>query len=320
MIALTLCTIGDIAHMIIRYKYYLTSQTWHTSEQYLATPKSIAYYFGNVTFFILLLLRIKTSFQLSKCTMYYLSLLLTISALLAIAYCFCLFYPSIASFEMWYFYAIICQYLLAIIDFMLNLSLFTLFIYKIKNKDSMEGMEVVVLNKQSIDYDYNSDKKAIWNLMIKHCVLFGIAIISNQTWYINSIIGYTNPKGSPLEYKIAESYTARSVENVINIVIFWLVLKVNNDKYVCLCKCWHSCILKYCMKEDPIIIREGFVMNNSNQHGLLSITGNETDSNMYFFEHGKVEGHNLMVTAELIPVHKIGDKLVEGHNVVITEK
>ena len=34
----------------------------------------------------------------------------------------------------------------------------------------------------------NSERKAIWNTMIKHCVLFGTALISKQIWIINQII------------------------------------------------------------------------------------------------------------------------------------
>ena len=61
-------------------------------------------------------------------------------------------------------------------DFALNLSLFILFIYKIKNKDSMEGVEVADdisntdSNTSSLCADNN--KKTIWNVMIKHCVLY----------------------------------------------------------------------------------------------------------------------------------------------------
>ena len=77
-------------------------------------------------------------------------------------------------------------------------------------------------------------------------------------------------------------------------MILWLVLKINNSKYVCLCKCWHRCILKYCMKEDPNIIREGFTIDEGN-------------------DVGNVNGIPLLVAYRDEEVHR-----VEGHSIVIT--
>ena len=49
---------------------------------------------------------------------------------------------------------------------------------------------------------------------------------------------------------------------------------MNIDKYICFCRCIHSCVLRYCMKEDPNMIREGFAEENNNEMGrLLSIEG-----------------------------------------------
>ena len=36
----------------------------------------------------------------------------------------------------------------------------------------------------------------------------------------------------------------------------------NTDKNVCLCYCWHLCILKQYMKVDENIIPEGYVIND----------------------------------------------------------
>ena len=138
-------------------------------------------------------------------------------------------------------------YALSICDFILNLSLFTLFIYKMKNKDSMEGIEIDDDGFEFPDkFPQNDGRKAIWNVMIKHSLLFGIAILMNQTWYISSIINALILSDTNYPLILIRSYTSRAIENAMNIVILWLVLKGNNNRYIYLCKCCHQCILRFC--------------------------------------------------------------------------
>ena len=304
MIAYTLCTIGDIAQVIIRYEYYLPSALWHHNEAYLSGTVDFIYYTGNVTFFILLFMRIRKSFQVSKSIMYYLSLLLLISIICCIAWCFIVIYFSDTTGVILEYYIAIDSWPLSIDDFLLNLSLFILFIHKIKNKDSMEGIEVADdVSSFGTDDEYNDKSKVIiWNVMIKHCVLFGISLFLNQVWYLANIINALATTESITNFSLLliKDYTARSVENLINIIILWLVLKINNDKYVYLCKCWHSFILKYCMKEDPNNIREGFVVDE--------------DETREMFDKNKVEGKNLIVTER----NNSEKNKVEGHYVLLT--
>ena len=151
-----------------------------------------------------------------------------------------------------------------------------------------------------------NDKRSIWNVMIKHCVLFGIALLSNQLWYVSVLVDIQS-----IQYVIdhwtsvlLRVYVLRAVENLINIIILWLVLKVNNDKYVCLCKCWHKCILRYCMREDPNIIREGFcIMNNEQGNDIPLMTG----------LNGKVEGHDLIITGDVSSLNGTNNR-IEGRD------
>ena len=320
MLAYTICAILDIVHMVLRYKYYLDYDIYNSTEQYIAASNDIVYYLANFTFFVLLFLRIQTSFQLSRCNICYLLLLLTISTIGSIVYCFIMFYKIADSTADMYSYTARITYSLSISDFILNLSFFVLFIHKIQNKDSTEGMEIAD-DMESV-HSQNSEQKAIWNLMIKHCVLFGIAMISNQLFYISMIIIQSEDHNSSISYAFPKWYTTRSFDNMINVVIFWLVLKVNNAKYLHLCKCWHLCILKYCLKEDPNIIREGFVVNE-HQERLLSVDGlslqkvivNQDD------ECDKVEGFDLMVTNDSnkgTAMKSATGKSVEGHNLLMT--
>ena len=330
MILFTLCAIGDITGSIHRYMYELSSQEWDSSSAYLGSTKTSIYYIGNFTFFTLLLMRIKTSFQVSKCTMIYLYTLLVILIITATIYCLLLIYflgRLTTTTDIFGYLWIIALFCTIFSDFILNLSLFILFVYKIKNKDSMEGMEIAD-DLSGINNEHNSEQKAIWNVMIKHCILFGIALFSNQMWSLTVIV--VDLTSVDLKYGFASAliriYMTRSVQLMINTVILWLVLKINNDRYVKICKCAHSCILKYCMKEDPNMIREGFVVEQHEQNLLQSneismmATGMKRDNDN---GNGRIEGHDLMVTH--VEERKDGvinkervDSKVEGHDVLIT--
>ena len=246
-------------------------------------------------------------------------------------YCFSLLYFAHKSLSIRTNNELLALYFSISFDFLLDVTLFILFIHKIKNKNSMEGMEIAD-DLSSIDYhgrmDYNSDKTAIWNIMIKHCVLFGIALLSDQAFYISMII---DDLESIVVLNLFRDYGIRCIENVLNIVVLWLVLKVNNDRYVQICKCWHKCILKYCMKEDPNMIREGFSIDNGRSmdnprmtlSALLGPLLEAKDS--YDSEDDKIEGHDLIVTQENdgmddnAPMLERVDSKVEGHNVLMTQ-
>ena len=221
-------------------------------------------------------------------------------------FCFLVFYYVGGPLNLDYF--AISSYIMSISDFILNLSLFILFVYKIKNKDSMEGMEISddVSFIGAANHDLNDDKKAIWNVMIKHCVIFGIIMFSNQLFYIIAIIdekafGFIAEES----LRLIVIYTVRSIGNVITIGHLWLVLKINNSKYVYFCKCWHSCILRYCMKEDPNIIREGFIIEDKHEPLLIGNCDNE------------VEGHDSMQTNAT--ESETGDNEIKGHSLVDTK-
>eukprot|EP01084_Bolivina_argentea_P031101 57580_1 len=296
-----LCTLGDISELSIRYALSLVSDKLDPSDPYLAGVKDILYYLGNTTLFLLILMRIKISFQVSRCIMIALSVLLLISTLLSIAWCACIFIATNATQRA--LPALYINFPLSINDLCLNMLLFALFIYKIKNKDSVEGIDNVYHN----DCDYG--KKRIWNVMIKHCVLFGIVLVANQGWYISEFLWSLCPT---LSVALIMVYTVRTVENTINIVILWLVLKVNNAKYVKLCKCWHVCITERCLKQNPDMIGEGFDEKTGNEnHNTLQ------DLLLMVKHKSIVEGHNVMDTLIQAPVQQI--KMCEGGNIVDTQ-
>ena len=234
---------------------------------------------------------------------------------------------------------------LPIIDFILNLSLTIVFIYKIKHKDSLEGIEIAddyrLTSVASSNFDYSTDKRAIWNVLIKHCILFGIVLFINQSFYISIILSRLSIVKEVITTQFVQNHTIRSIENVVNIVVLWLVLKINNDKYICLCKCWHKCILKNCMKEDPNMIREGFVVNggdgisikqvplllgvnrnaNSNRGDLMD--GNDVVVITGYYNGGSDDYNQCARQSmnELVSYKRTESSgKIEGHDLIVTKK
>ena len=87
----------------------------------------------------------------------------------------------------------------------------------------------------------------ISHTLIKHSLLFGIAMIMNQCFFIADLyLGIADAYEDIWFLYIV--YSMRSLENVTNILVLWLVLRVNYEKYICLCKPCHKCIGKCCFK------------------------------------------------------------------------
>ena len=155
---------------------------------------------------------------------------------------------------------------------------------------------------------HNAGKKGMWNTMIKHCILFGIAIFSNQFWYIAVIIDLTQELYKVPSFELMEEYMSRSVGIVIDIVILSLVLKINSDKYILFCKCCHLRVLKYCMKLNRDVLEEGFGDNNNFDRRI---------STSYD------DGPNLMITSKsdgskLKRLLNNDDSFVEGVHLFVT--
>ena len=104
----------------------------------------------------------------------------------------------------------------------------------------MEGIDDVIVNGADDHYPNNSDKQLLWNVMIKHCILFGTALLANQSFYLTVILAFTIHDNSTFSSKVMSCCVVNAIENTINVMILWLALRMNNDKYVYLCKCWHS--------------------------------------------------------------------------------
>ena len=97
----------------------------------------------------------------------------------------------------------------------------------------------------------------ISNTVTKHCILFGIALVMNQGFYVVGIYGdLANAYDSYAWYAFL-LYSIRALENIVNVVVLWLILRVNYGKYIGLCGYCHNCVAKCCFKNiDSKIVSE----------------------------------------------------------------
>lgn len=128
---------------------------------------------------------------------------------------------------------------IGVIDFLLNVSLLYLFVSKLK-----EILQVRLLNcdiysiinessqNDSIDEDASQQSADLLRLMTRHTILFGIAIITNQIWYITVLI----QTKKDYNFYISD-FCFRALENLCNCIVLFMGLKKNLKCYMCICSC-----------------------------------------------------------------------------------
>ena len=201
----------------------------------LRNVADIFYFLGDALFYIMILLRIYVPFELSKCIVYFLSLFIIMFVIAAIFYMIVvnLYYDNDTYWN-------ILDAILMCVDFVLNSTILVIFAKRMRSMIS--------------HIDPSTSKEAqnkvylISNTVIKHCALFGISMIINQgfytfylSWRVLKLPVYSNFYGTL-------SYSIRAFENISNVIILWLMLRINYDKYICLCGCCHRCIGRCCFK------------------------------------------------------------------------
>ena len=107
------------------------------------------------------------------------------------------------------------------------------------------------LKRTVVDIDIQSNiYQNLANVLTKHIVLFGIAIITNQFFFvwIMAFSWYDNPKY--MLFTLIIAYCVRSMEICINIIVLWLVLNINYRRYIYCCRCPHIFVAQCCVKSN----------------------------------------------------------------------
>eukprot|EP01083_Nonionella_stella_P268494 907715_1 len=119
--------------------------------------------------------------------------------------------------------------LMSFFSFVLNSSLIGLFVVKLRN----------VINAQPRDsgHEHQNESNPLMNALIKYTIIFGLAIFTNELFYISLIVNkYTESHGWYV-------FLARCLENFSNISALYLAHKANDRIYHKLCNKFHECLL-----------------------------------------------------------------------------
>ena len=233
ILSFTASTNTDLIHIVLS-NYVFPSNLPLMDKKGIVLCADASSFVGDIMFYMLVLMRIAIPFDVNLCMFRILTLSISIFVLASITYCLglYLFYDS----DFWFDVVLI---VLMINDFALNVIIFIVFTIKMKNMIS----DVDPTLSDAIQRNVN----LISTTVVKHCILFGIAMILNQAFYIMNVVGNTTNFLTQTWWTNLV-YSVRALENVVNVLVLWLVLRVNYNRYIFLCGCCHKCIGKCCFK------------------------------------------------------------------------
>ena len=236
MIFFTASTISDLLHSLLLDNIFGIEAN-HINEDITTLIATACYFIGDVMFYAMILLRIAVPFSVNKYILGFLSFIIVIFIGAAILFCILinLFFHD-ATIQL---YLVIVDIILMSIDFVLNVTILIIFAAKMKTTISEVDETLSMQMEKSVNL--------ISNTVTKHCVLFGIAMIMNQAFLVVDLHGNATNSFIYSWYKHF-AFSVRALENLVNIIVLWLVLKVNYDKYICLCGSCHRCMGKCCFK------------------------------------------------------------------------
>ena len=230
--------IGDGLHLFIKFMYFPNRSLEDTKENILESVVDGFWFFGCITFYILILLKISVPFQLNNCIYRMLIVLIIIFGITAINYCtFNILIPTNKHFQ----YFVFIFPVLSLSDLVLNITI--LIIFRSKMKETIVDIDprLSIKSEHSVNF--------VENTITKHCVLFGIAIITNQAYYAG-FLGFVLGDWNNVAVSYSAPYSLRTMECMIKILILWLSLRISYDKYIKLCKCCHLGAVRCCTRNE----------------------------------------------------------------------
>ena len=258
----------------------------HNYDHSLVTA-NVFWYIGSITIYSLLIARLyltfqTTSYALSNCLTVFIGLLISISALCGIYYC-----AIIASVQDEFEVVVLnrpATIILEINDFILNTTLLILFVYKLKcitaemhdydkaktlllnsddndytlNTPSMQSRNItsfswsssLTANKSVIgDVELDQHQSKFMRVITRHTLLGSFVIFANQLFWMGYIYDVYIIRDITINLYPAICYSLRSTENLINIMVLYLSLKINDNMYFKLCALCHKGCYKCNVKQ-----------------------------------------------------------------------
>lgn len=246
ILSLTISVIGDLIHLIIRWMDFPNATYYTPDELLLITINDAIYFIGNITFYILLLLRIYNAFKSNRIMTAFMSFVIIICILASVSYLVIIFYYNSEYFKgpdgiiQYLTHLKYAVYPLSISTAVLDIGFFVVFFHQMRRI-------VVDIDIQSAMY------LNIYNVLTKQVVLFLPAVISNQLFFAYLFyVTYVLPHLAVEEYVpyLVVAYMVRTFEVVINILVLWLIININHDKYIRVCKYYHICCARCLSKHN----------------------------------------------------------------------
>lgn len=212
-------------------------------------------------------------YRLSKMTIGYITSLIIIVALVMITYCTLLIVLDEFSPTFYHILSVGVS-IICIIDVTLNISILSLFTYKLQQivVYTYETVSCSTPSINSIDsIELNTSQEKILNVITKHTLLSVFAIICNQLFY-GSVIGcgYIKDFDAMDACYLICSNGIRIFEGAINCIVLYLVFSINQDYYDKLCKGCHNACLRFCdRKTKSKIIKRSSLLSNGDHYQML---------------------------------------------------
>ena len=209
----------------------------------------LLYFNGSIVLYIILIYRLYSSFKstiyaISRCAIIFFAISLILCSIIMLVYCIeiMVIYDITLGGYLW-----IC---IMGFDLFLNISMLTLFIYKLKQiiVDYYQINKELIMNEDGMNLQ--SHQKGHVQLIAKISNLGLFTILFNQLFYVCAIyedLFKTNGFGRDLFPFI--TYSFRNIEGVINCVVLVLTFAMNEKLYFRMCRCCHGICENICLKD-----------------------------------------------------------------------
>ena len=149
-ILFTLSSIADFVHIsFAAYSTSITFKYWLQDQFIIATVADSFYFIGDISFYVLILMRIYIPFEVNKHIIYFLSFLIIVSAIVSVVYCIGVFlFPYNDNYFKILITTLMCN------DFILDGTIWIIFVTKMKRMIT------------GIDHLARQNKMLIWFLIL----------------------------------------------------------------------------------------------------------------------------------------------------------
>ena len=213
----------------------------------------LLYYIGTISFYTIAIYRLYTSFKntiyrINIWTIRFFIITIIIQSFVAMYYCIIVALQPKEEMEANSFFIAYNSWSIIILmtnDFTLNLGLLLLFISKLNHSlsDTLTANSI-----QQIGSSIDTISVRMVDLITRHSLLFGLAIITNQLFFGANILLFSKIGFTSYKYHFVP-FCCRSIENTANCIVLFLGLKQNRKLYFKICGKCHSS-LSLCFRKS----------------------------------------------------------------------